>query len=184
MKGHGQKLSRKQEALIAALLSEPTHAAAAKKVGVSEATLHRWLKDADFQTAYLQARREILRGAVERLQAAAGRAVETLVGVATNDAARDGDRVRAAALILDHASRGLDIGTNERCAPPINGTADVVRVLAVRLRGLDASDLPAAEKARLTAALADTLLRAIGVDVIDKRLEALQAVLAGRRDPK
>jgi len=30
--------------------------------------------------------------------------------------------------------------------------------------------------------LADSLLRAIGVDVIDKRLEAMQAVL-GRREP-
>jgi hypothetical protein len=37
------KLTRKQEALIAALLTEPTHAAAAAKAGVSEATLHRWL---------------------------------------------------------------------------------------------------------------------------------------------
>ncbi len=41
MKGHGQKLTRKQEALIAALLTEPTHAAAAARAGVSEATLHR-----------------------------------------------------------------------------------------------------------------------------------------------
>ena len=36
--------------------------------------------------------------------------------------------------------------------------------------------------AGLTAALADALLRAIGVDVLDKRLEALQAVLLGRKD--
>jgi hypothetical protein len=34
----------------------------------------------------------------------------------------------------------------------------------------------------VTAALADALLRAIGVDVLDKRLEALQAVLIGRKD--
>jgi hypothetical protein len=34
----------------------------------------------------------------------------------------------------------------------------------------------------LTATLADALLRAIGVDVLDKRLEALQAVLLGRKD--
>jgi hypothetical protein len=40
MKGHGQKLNRKQEALIAALLTEPTHAAAVAKAGVCEATLH------------------------------------------------------------------------------------------------------------------------------------------------
>src|SRR5262249_4916631 len=62
------------------------------------------------------------------------------------------------------------------------GTGDGVKVLAGRLRQLEQSDLPTAEKTRLTAALADALLRAIGVDVIDKRLEALQAVLIGRKD--
>jgi hypothetical protein len=36
-------------------------------------------------------------------------------------------------------------------------------------------------QARLTATFADALLRAIGVDVMDKRLEALQAVLLGTR---
>jgi hypothetical protein len=62
------------------------------------------------------------------------------------------------------------------------GTADVVGVLSERLRQTERADLPAAEKTRLTAALADALLRAIGVDVLDKRLEALQAVLGGRKD--
>jgi hypothetical protein len=62
--------------------------------------------------------------------------------------------------------------------------ADVVQRLAARLRQLDAADLPTREKACLTATLTDALLRAIGVDVLDKRLEALQAVLLGRKDPK
>ena len=180
MSGGRSKKAGTQERAIAALLSEPTRAAAAGKAGVSEATLGRWLNDEEFRTAYRQARREVLRGAVERLQAATGQAVDTLAGIA-RDGAKDGDRVRAAALILDHAFRGLDLadGTGSEA---IEGTADVVRVLAERLRQLDAADLPAAEKARLTAALADSLLRAIGVDVLDKRLEALQAVLTGRKD--
>ncbi len=69
-------------------------------------------------------------------------------------------------------------------AASIEGTADVVKVLAERLRQLDAADLSITDKAKLTATLADALLRAIGVDVIDKRLEALQAVLGGRKDKK
>ena len=48
LKSHGQKLTTKQEALIAALLSEPTHSAAAIKAGVSPATLYRWLQLPDF----------------------------------------------------------------------------------------------------------------------------------------
>ena len=57
-----------------------------------------------------------------------------------------------------------------------------MKLLAARLRQIDQSELPTGEKSRLTAALADSLLRAISVDVLDKRLEALQTVLNGRRD--
>lgn len=181
MSGHGQKRSRKQEATIAALLGEPTHAAAAAKAGVSEATIARWLKDAGFQAAYRQARRDVLRGAVERLQTATGQAVEALIRIVST-AEKDSDRVRAAALILDHARRGLDLDGASDAPPTINGTADVVKLLATRLGHLDAAAAPTADKARLTAMLADALLRAIGVDVIDKRLQALQIVLQGRRD--
>jgi len=60
MEGHGQKLTSKQEALIAALLTEPTYAAAAAKAGVGETTLYRWLQLPPFRTAYRQARRELV----------------------------------------------------------------------------------------------------------------------------
>ncbi len=36
MKGHGQKLTSRQESLIAALLTEPTHAAAAAQAGAAK----------------------------------------------------------------------------------------------------------------------------------------------------
>ena len=39
MSGHGEKRSRKQDAAIVALLSEPTIAGAATRAGVSEPTL-------------------------------------------------------------------------------------------------------------------------------------------------
>ena len=58
----------------------------------------------------------------------------------------------------------------------------MVKLLAARLRQLDAAELSTGEKARLTATLAEALLRAIGVDVLDKRLEALQAVLGSRKE--
>ena len=62
------KLSRKQEKLIADLLTEPTHAAAAARAGVSEATLHRWLHTPWFQAAYRRARRGVVETAIGRLQ--------------------------------------------------------------------------------------------------------------------
>jgi hypothetical protein len=188
MRGHGQKLTRKQEALIAALLTEPTHAAAAAKAEVSEATLHRWLRLPDFRAAWRAARREVVEGAIGRMQGATGQAVDTLVAVATAGV-KDADRVRASVALLDHAFRGLTEadalhGEGEPGDPAPMVPADVVLRLAARLRQLEAAELPTREKARLTATLADPLLRAIGVDVLDKRLEALHAVLLGRKDHK
>ncbi|MBX7166856.1 MAG: hypothetical protein K1X74_11050 [Pirellulales bacterium] len=184
--GHGQKLTNKQEALIAALLTEPTYAAAAAKAGVSETTLYRWLHRSDFRSAYRTARREMVESAIGRLQAATGQAVETLVVVA-RQGRRDCDRVRAAVALLEHAMRGLAEGDLLRRegeitdATPMGGD-DVIRALTQRLRQLDQADLPTAEKSRLTATLADALLRAIGVTVLDARLEALQNVLLTRKD--
>jgi hypothetical protein len=48
MKGHGEKLSRKQEHTIAALLTAPSVAEAAQSAGVGEPTLYRWLKEPAF----------------------------------------------------------------------------------------------------------------------------------------
>jgi hypothetical protein len=62
--GHGQKLSRHQEALIAHLLTCPPIAQAAKASGISEATAGRWLKEPAFLQAYQDARSQLLRHGV------------------------------------------------------------------------------------------------------------------------
>jgi hypothetical protein len=186
VRGHGQKLTSKQEALIAALLTEPTYAAAAAKAGVGEATLYRWLQLPGFRGAYDEARRELVKSAIGRIQAGTGQAVDTLLEVA-RQGRRDGDRVRAAGILLDHALRGLPEAQVLNGEQPVGEaapmtTADAVRMLAARLRELEAAGLPISEKARLTAALADALLRALAVDDLSKRTEALEAVLLSRKD--
>lgn len=55
--GHGTKIGRKQEDAIAALLTQPTLAEAARQTGVGEKTLRRWQQDPSFQSAYREARR-------------------------------------------------------------------------------------------------------------------------------
>jgi hypothetical protein len=186
LKGHGQKLTCKQEALIAALLTEPSYAAAAAKAGVGTATVYRWLRLSAFQAAFRQARRELVDAAVARIQAATGLAADALVAVARNGR-RDGDRVRAANSVLDHANRGLAHADLLYGVPETEGagrmsTGQVVEVLAAQLKQVETAELATAERVRLTTALTDALLRALGVEVIDKRLEAVQAVLRGRKD--
>jgi hypothetical protein len=178
------KEPRKREQAIAALLTERSQAQAAAKAGISEATLQRWLNLPEFRAAYRQARRRLVEGAVGRIQAATGQAVDTLLAVARGGA-KDGDRVRAAVALLDHALRGLadadDLhGRPEAGDASAMGTGDVARMLAVRLRQVEQSELATGERARLTATLADALLRALGADQLAGRLEALEAVLMKR----
>jgi len=138
MNGHGEKLTRKQEQAIAALVECSTSEQAAQKASVSYSTLKRWLQDAAFAGAYRRARRELLDLSIGRIQAATGRAVDALMAVA-KDEKKDSDRVRAAVALLDHAFRGLidadalhgERGTGERS--PMD-TGEVVKLLAGRLR--------------------------------------------------
>jgi hypothetical protein len=107
MPGHGEQLSRKQELALAALLSESTVTAAATKVGVSERTLRTWLQLPAFREAFTQVRRQVLEVAVTRAADACGEAVEALRGALTSE--RVADRIAAARVLLDQATRGVEL---------------------------------------------------------------------------
>jgi len=114
--GHGEKMGRKFEQAIAALLDRPTVTEAAAAVGVDESTLRTWLRDAEFQAAYATARREVLERTVARLLAITGEAVEALRRNLT--AEKSADQLRAAALILEYATRGVEgLGTVDPALP-------------------------------------------------------------------
>lgn len=102
-KGHGEKLGRKQELVIAALLECPTYAGAAAQAGVSEVTVWRWLQDTDFAAAYREARTQVVDQAIAHLQKATGQAVSTLEAVMGDAEAPPSSRVAAAKTVLDLA---------------------------------------------------------------------------------
>ncbi len=103
MSGHGEKLGRKQELAIAALLRSPTIAGAAEQAGVSEATLFRWLQRPDFEEAYRRARQAAVDQAISQLQQATGQAVSTLQDVQADAEAPASSRVTAAKTVLEMA---------------------------------------------------------------------------------
>ena len=103
------KLTRKQEALISALLTAPSLAAAAQQAGLSEVTAWRWLKDATFQATYREARRAVVQHAIAQVQHATGEAVATLRTVMQDSESPASARVSAAKAILETAVKGIDI---------------------------------------------------------------------------
>ncbi len=107
MKGHGEKLSRKQEQAIAALLSAPTIKDAGVACGVSEVSLWRWLQLPEFAAAYRAARRQVVERAISELQSACGEAVDTLKRNLTCE--QPSVEIRAAQVILEQAIKGVEL---------------------------------------------------------------------------
>src|SRR5256885_2253272 len=109
MKAHGERLSRKQELAIAALLTCSAITDAAKQCGIGEVTLHRWLKEPTFQAAYRDARRAVVQQAITQVQQATGEAVETLRAVMQDPEAPASARVSAAKAVLETALKGVEL---------------------------------------------------------------------------
>jgi hypothetical protein len=101
MTGHGEKLTRKKELAIAALLSQPSIPAAAKVVGIGEKTLWRWLQHQDFREAYLQARRQVVQQVISNVQNSMKKAVDTLLEVMEDPNSPTSSKVQAARSIID-----------------------------------------------------------------------------------
>ena len=111
--GHGGKRAQREEAAIAALLDQPTIAGAAATAGISGPTLKRWLADPGFKARYREARRQVVEGALGRLQAGATLAVDALERNLT--CGIPAVEVGAARSILDHATRAVEtVDTLER----------------------------------------------------------------------
>ena len=109
MKAHGEKLSRKQELAIAALLTCSAITDAAKQCGIGEVTLHRWLKEPTFQAAYREARRQVVQQAIVQVQQATGEAVATLRQVMQAADAPASAKVSAAKTILETAVKAVEL---------------------------------------------------------------------------
>lgn len=106
-RGHGDKLERKTEAAIVALLAHPTMPEAAKAAGVSETTLWRWLQRDDFRKKYREAQDKVFDGALGSLQGASTDAVSCLRrNLACGNPSAE---VQAARTILDYTIKAREL---------------------------------------------------------------------------
>jgi hypothetical protein len=105
--GHGSKRPQREEAALAALLSEPTIRAAAEKAGIGESTLLRWMSEPEFKARYRASRRSVVESAIGRLQQAATQAVDALTRNLT--CGIPPVEVGAARAVLDQALRAVEL---------------------------------------------------------------------------
>lgn len=78
-RGHGAKSAATRERAVLALLCEKTVTDAAKKAGIDESTLRRWLADdGAFKVDYAAARQVAFEVGMSRIEALAGKAVDAL----------------------------------------------------------------------------------------------------------
>ena len=113
MTGHGAKFGRKMEDAIVALLTTRTVEEAARVVGISAKTLLRWMKEPEFNKAFLAAQRAAFGQAIGRLHHLSSAAVTTLGKVMLEPGTPPATRVRAADSILDHTIKAIEIESLE-----------------------------------------------------------------------
>ncbi len=121
MAGHGEKLGRKQEEAIAALLSHRNIEDAARAVGVGTRTLIRWLKIPEFVKEYRKARREAVQQSVARMQQATGAAATTVLKLMTDMNIPAAVRLRAAECVFDRAFKGVELEDIEARVSELGG---------------------------------------------------------------
>ena len=123
MKGHGTKFGRKKELAIAALLNHRNTEEAARATGIGQATLLRWMKEADFDAAYREARRQAVHQSVARLQQATGAAGLTILKLMTDPNVPAAVRL-SAECVFDHAIKAIELEDIEVRVAELERAAD------------------------------------------------------------
>ncbi|OAT82230.1 phBC6A51 family helix-turn-helix protein [Desulfotomaculum copahuensis] len=109
MAGGSKKSSTKQELALVTLLESPSIGEAARKVGIGERTLWRWLQNPEFSERYRELKQQILHQAVSRLQSICGEAVNTLRDVMLDPKNLASARVTAARTVLEMAIKAAEL---------------------------------------------------------------------------
>jgi len=109
MAARNSSLERKQEAVIAALLTQRNMEEAARTAGVAVRTLIRWMKIPEFQKAYRDARRAAFQQSIARLQQGTSAAATTLIKLLLDQGTPASVKARVADSIFNHAAKAIEI---------------------------------------------------------------------------
>jgi transposase len=109
MRHFSENLNDEQARIVEALLTHTTKEEAAKALGVSRATLYRWLQDKELRLAERQARNLALSDATASLQRLANEAALMLSVIMASEQAPYSSRVAAASKLLDLAYRSFEL---------------------------------------------------------------------------
>src|ERR1700736_274646 len=110
MTGYGSKFTRNKEKAIAALIRQPTMAAAAKEAGINTKTVQRWRRMPEFEEAYRQARRDNFSQLTAGFQQTCPLALGTLLTVMTDGKAPPAIKVRTRLILKFWAPCPIDGG--------------------------------------------------------------------------
>jgi hypothetical protein len=108
MRRYHENIDEDYQRIVDALLNNPTKEAAAKALGISRATLYRWLQDEDLRNLEREAREMALSDATASVHRLANEAALTLSVIMKSDAAPYSSRVAAASKLLDLAYRAYE----------------------------------------------------------------------------
>jgi AcrR family transcriptional regulator len=96
-----------KEKVLAALIETSSVRDAAKKSGIAEATVYRYLQDKEFLAEYRNARRQTVESAIAQMQNAATAAVYKLTELMNCE--NPAVAARCAQIILDNAIKGVEL---------------------------------------------------------------------------
>ncbi|CDQ20982.1 phBC6A51 family helix-turn-helix protein [Halobacillus karajensis] len=105
----GEKLTKKQELAVMALLTEPNMEKAAEKAGIGRSTLYRWMQLDSFQEQYNQLKHETVAQATARLRQGMTIAVDTLMEMAQNKKTPAVARSSACRTLLEFGFKSVEM---------------------------------------------------------------------------
>ena len=103
-------LNGNKERALAALVSCPTHEAAAAKAGISSRTLRNYMKDPEFAAEYKRLNSQLVTAATLQIQRSLAPAINTLREIAEDRTANMTARIQAARGLLEYGIRLSELG--------------------------------------------------------------------------